>query len=45
MEQKTNDHKSIWMLVSSMLIFGTIGVFRRFIPQPGMGEGNGEPCG
>ena len=34
MEQKTNDHKSIWMLVSSMLIFGTIGVFRRFIPLP-----------
>lgn len=34
MEQKTNDHKSRWMLVSSMLIFGTIGVFRRFIPLP-----------
>ncbi len=32
MEQKTNDHRSIWMMVSSMLIFGTIGVFRRFIP-------------
>ena len=32
MEQKANDHRSIWMMVSSMLIFGTIGVFRRFIP-------------
>ena len=34
MGQKTNDHKSIWMFVSSMLIFGTIGIFRRFIPLP-----------
>ena len=34
MEQKANDHRSIWMMVSSMLIFGTIGVFRRFIPLP-----------
>ena len=32
MEQKAGSHKSIWMFVSSMLIFGTIGVFRRFIP-------------
>ena len=32
MDRKTNDRKSIWMLVSSMLIFGTIGVFRRYIP-------------
>ena len=32
MDQKTNDRKSIWMLVSSMLVFGTIGVFRRYIP-------------
>jgi len=34
MEQKANDRRSIWMMVSSMLIFGTIGVFRRFIPLP-----------
>ena len=34
MEQKTNDQRSIWMFVSSMLIFGTIGVFRRYIPLP-----------
>ena len=34
MEQKTNDHGSIRMFVSSMLIFGTIGVFRRYIPLP-----------
>ena len=34
MEQKANDHRSIWMMVCSMLIFGTIGVFRRFIPLP-----------
>ena len=32
MENKTNDRKSVWMIVSSMLIFGTIGVFRRYIP-------------
>ena len=34
MEQKTNDQRSIRMFVSSMLIFGTIGVFRRYIPLP-----------
>ena len=34
MEQKTNDHGSIRMFVFSMLIFGTIGVFRRYIPLP-----------
>ena len=34
MNQKTNDQRSIWMFVSSMLIFGTIGVFRRYIPLP-----------
>ncbi|MBO7422483.1 MAG: EamA family transporter [Oscillospiraceae bacterium] len=28
----TNDRKSLLMYVSSMLIFGSIGVFRRFIP-------------
>lgn len=27
-----NDRKSIIMIVSSMLVFGTIGVFRRYIP-------------
>ena len=32
MENKANDRKSIWMIVSSMLIFGTIGIFRRYIP-------------
>jgi RarD protein len=32
MEQKTNDRRSILMLVSSMLIFGTIGIFRKYIP-------------
>ena len=32
MEQKSNDRKSVWMIVSSMLIFGTIGVFRKYIP-------------
>jgi RarD protein len=32
MENKVNDRKSVLMMVSSMLIFGTIGVFRRYIP-------------
>ena len=32
MEQKTNDRRSVLMIVASMLIFGTIGVFRRYIP-------------
>ena len=32
MDQKANDRRSVWMIVSSMLIFGTIGVFRRYIP-------------
>lgn len=32
MNQKTNDRKSILMIVSSMLIFGTIGIFRKYIP-------------
>ena len=27
-----NDRRSVWMIVSSMLIFGTIGVFRRYLP-------------
>ena len=34
MENKTNDRRSILMIVSSMLIFGTIGIFRRHIPLP-----------
>lgn len=32
MEQKPNDRRSVIMLISSMIIFGTIGVFRRYIP-------------
>ena len=32
MENKANDRRSVLMLVSSMIIFGTIGVFRRSIP-------------
>ncbi len=31
---KNSRTKSLLMLISSMLIFGTIGVFRRFIPLP-----------
>ena len=34
MERNTNDRRSMLMIVSSMLIFGTIGVFRRYIPMP-----------
>ena len=34
MTEKTNDRRSSAMLVTSMLIFGTIGVFRRQIPLP-----------
>ncbi|MBR2753506.1 MAG: hypothetical protein IKE02_07305, partial [Lachnospiraceae bacterium] len=29
---KKNDPKSLAMIISSMLIFGSIGVFRRYIP-------------
>ena len=32
MENKVNDRKSIVMNILSMLIFGTIGIFRRYIP-------------
>ena len=32
MERKENDRKSVLMILSSMLIFGTIGIFRRYIP-------------
>ncbi len=31
---RTNDRRSLGMFVASMLIFGTIGVFRRYIPLP-----------
>lgn len=31
---KPNDLRSLGMFISSMLIFGTIGVFRRYIPLP-----------
>lgn len=32
--QKTNDRKSLGMFIAAMLIFGTIGIFRRYIPLP-----------
>ena len=32
MDNRKNDRRSLVMLVTSMLIFGTIGVFRRCIP-------------
>lgn len=32
MDTKSNDRKSVLMIIFSMLIFGTIGVFRRYIP-------------
>ena len=32
MEQRTNDRRSVLMIVTSMLVFGTIGVFRRSVP-------------
>ncbi len=32
MEGKQNDRRSLAMYVASMLIFGTIGIFRRYIP-------------
>lgn len=34
MTEKANDRKSLCMLISAMLIFGTIGVLRRYIPLP-----------
>ena len=33
MTEVTNDRRSLLMLISSMLIWGSIGVFRRFIPM------------
>ncbi len=34
MPEKVNDRKSTLMFITSMLIFGTIGIFRRYIPLP-----------
>ena len=34
MKSRENDRSSTWMFISSMLIFGTIGIFRRYIPLP-----------
>ena len=31
---KTNNRRALGMFIASMLIFGTIGVFRRYIPLP-----------
>jgi RarD protein len=32
MENKTNDRKSLLMFIAAMLIFGTVGIFREYIP-------------
>ncbi len=32
MESSGNSRRSAWMFITSMLIFGTIGIFRRYIP-------------
>ena len=34
MENRHNDQRSVIMIVASMFIFGTIGLFRRYIPCP-----------
>ena len=34
MDSRSSGRGSVWMLVASMLIFGTIGVFRRYVPLP-----------
>ncbi len=34
MEDKKNDKRSMMMLVASMAIWGSIGIFRRYIPLP-----------
>ncbi len=34
MDNKPNDKKSILMIITSMLIFGSIGIFRRNLPVP-----------
>ena len=35
MHEDNNNTKSLIMLISSALIFGTIGIFRKFIPPIG----------
>ena len=32
MNRNANDHRSVMMIIASMVIFGTIGVFRRYLP-------------
>ena len=32
MDNRQNDRRSLLMIIASMLIFGTIGLFRRYIP-------------
>ncbi len=34
MEKMVNERRSMLMFIGSMLIFGTIGIFRRYIPLP-----------
>lgn len=34
MNEKNNDTKSLLLYVGSMLVFGTVGIFRRYIPLP-----------
>ena len=34
MDQRRNSPRSLTMMISSMLIFGTIGIFRKMIPLP-----------
>ncbi len=34
MTEKANDRRSLCMLITAMLIYGTIGVLRRYIPLP-----------
>lgn len=34
MEKETNSKKSLIMLISAMFIWGTIGIFRKYIPLP-----------
>ena len=34
MDKRENDRRPTWMLVTAMLIFGTIGLIRRYIPLP-----------
>ncbi len=34
MRNGTEERRAAWMFIASMLIFGTIGIFRRYIPLP-----------